>query len=64
MFWIFFAVSGLGLIVTILLVPETKGYDADEVDRQELAAKYGVTPGTKEPQDPVAIAQEINGTKA
>ncbi|KAN0066477.1 hypothetical protein ACQY0O_000571 [Thecaphora frezii] len=38
-FWIFFAVSILGAIVTFLFVPETKGYDADEVDRQELAGR-------------------------
>ncbi|KAK0530829.1 hypothetical protein OC834_002476 [Tilletia horrida] len=37
-FWIFFAISVLGLIITIIAVPETKGFDADEVDRQELAA--------------------------
>ncbi|PWN41311.1 putative PHO84-inorganic phosphate permease [Ceraceosorus guamensis] len=41
-FWIFFAISILGFIVTILLVPETKGYDADEVDRKELAEKRGL----------------------
>ena len=35
-FWLFFGVSLLGLAVTLLLVPETKGYDADAVDRQEL----------------------------
>ncbi|TKY91036.1 hypothetical protein EX895_001035 [Sporisorium graminicola] len=35
-FWIFFGVSLLGLAVTVFLVPETKGYDADAVDRQEL----------------------------
>ncbi len=29
-------VSLLGLIVTLLLVPETKGYEADAVDRREL----------------------------
>lgn len=61
-FWIFFGVSGLGLLVTIFLVPETKGYDADEVDRKELAEKYGVQPGAHEPQNPVAIANEINHT--
>ncbi|PWN47997.1 MFS general substrate transporter [Violaceomyces palustris] len=38
-FWIFFGVSVLGIIVTWFFVPETMGYDADEVDRQELAAK-------------------------
>jgi len=37
-FWIFFAISILGLIITLIAVPETKGYDADEVDRQEMAA--------------------------
>lgn len=37
----------------MLLVPETKGYDADEVDRAYLAAKYGIQPGTQEPQNPV-----------
>ncbi|CEH14754.1 Inorganic phosphate transporter [Ceraceosorus bombacis] len=41
-FWIFFAISILGFIVTVLLVPETKGYDADEVDRKELAEKRGL----------------------
>ena len=35
-FWLFFGVSLLGLLVTALLVPETKGYDADATDRQEL----------------------------
>lgn len=35
-FWIFFGVSLLGLAVTVFLVPETKEYDADAVDRQEL----------------------------
>ncbi|KAI3486992.1 hypothetical protein L1887_49188 [Cichorium endivia] len=35
-FWIFFGVSLLGLLVTVLLVPETKEYDADAVDRIEL----------------------------
>ncbi|GAC99578.1 inorganic phosphate transporter [Pseudozyma hubeiensis SY62] len=35
-FWLFLGVSLLGLIVTLLMVPETKGYDADAVDRQEL----------------------------
>ncbi|SPO42353.1 uncharacterized protein PSANT_00036 [Moesziomyces antarcticus] len=35
-FWIFFGVSLLGLLVTLLLVPETKAYDADAVDRIEL----------------------------
>lgn len=61
-FWIFFAVSGAGLIITFLLVPETKNYDADEVDRQELAEARGIQPGAHEPQDPVAIAHEINDT--
>lgn len=40
-FWIFFGVSILGAVVTWFFVPETKGYDADEVDRLELAAKNG-----------------------
>ncbi|EPQ32444.1 uncharacterized protein PFL1_00640 [Pseudozyma flocculosa PF-1] len=40
-FWIFFGVSILGAVVTFLFVPETKGLDADEIDRQELAAKAG-----------------------
>lgn len=35
-FWIFLGVSLLGFVVTLLLVPETKGYDADMVDRQEM----------------------------
>ncbi|CBQ68227.1 probable PHO84-Inorganic phosphate permease [Sporisorium reilianum SRZ2] len=35
-FWIFFGVSLLGLAATVFLVAETKGYDADAVDRQEL----------------------------
>lgn len=61
-FWIFFGVSALGLLVTIFLVPETKDFDADEVDRQELAAKFGIQPGTHEPQNPVDIAHEINGS--
>lgn len=52
--------SGLGLLITFFLVPETKGYDADEVDRQELAEKYGYQPGTVEPQDPRVIAEKIN----
>ncbi|KAK0556679.1 hypothetical protein OC846_000998 [Tilletia horrida] len=38
-FWIFFAISILGAIITLIAVPETKGYDADEVDREELAAE-------------------------
>lgn len=59
-FWVFFGVSGLGLLITFFLVPETKGYDADEVDRQELAEKYGYQPGTVEPQDPRVIAEKIN----
>lgn len=41
-FWIFFGVSILGAIVTFLLVPETNGYDADEEDRKELAARAGI----------------------
>lgn len=35
-FWIFFGVSLLGLGVTVFFVPETKGFDADAKDRQEL----------------------------
>ncbi|GAK62670.1 MFS general substrate transporter [Moesziomyces antarcticus] len=41
-FWIFFGVSVLGALVTFFLVPETNGYDADEEDRRELAARAGV----------------------
>lgn len=41
-FWIFFGVSILGAIVTVLFVPETKEYDADEEDRKFLAAQAGV----------------------
>ncbi|KAE8209005.1 hypothetical protein CF327_g6958 [Tilletia walkeri] len=37
-FWIFFAISILGFIITFIAVPETKDFDADEVDRAELAA--------------------------
>jgi PHS family inorganic phosphate transporter-like MFS transporter len=59
-FWVFFGISGLGLLITFFLVPETKGYDADEVDRQELAEKLGYHPGAHEPQDPRVIAEQIN----
>lgn len=52
-FWIFFGVSVAGALITFLLVPETKGRDADEIDRAYLAAKYGIQPGTHEPQNPV-----------
>lgn len=52
-FWIFFGVSIAGALITLLLVPETKGYDADEVDRAYLAAKYGIRPGQNEPQNPL-----------
>lgn len=38
-FWIFTGVSVLGMIATVFLTIETKGYDADEVDRRELAEK-------------------------
>lgn len=38
-FWIFFGVSVAGIVATWLFIPETKGYDADEVDRRELAEK-------------------------
>ena len=38
-FWIFFGISILGAIVTVIFVPETKGRDADLIDREELAAK-------------------------
>jgi PHS family inorganic phosphate transporter-like MFS transporter len=41
-FWIFFAISIAGALVTLLLVPETKGYDADEVDRKRLAEARGL----------------------
>ncbi|PWZ03048.1 putative PHO84-inorganic phosphate permease [Testicularia cyperi] len=41
-FWIFFAVSILGMIVTYFWVPETKEFDADEEDRQILAARAGI----------------------
>ncbi|CAO1629397.1 unnamed protein product [Parajaminaea phylloscopi] len=61
-FWIFFAISALGAIITFFFVFETKGYDADEVDRRELAEKYGVNVGAHEPQNPLAIAREINAT--
>ncbi|CAD6950880.1 unnamed protein product [Tilletia controversa] len=37
-FWIFVGISVLGFIITLIAVPETKNFDADEVDRQELAA--------------------------
>jgi PHS family inorganic phosphate transporter-like MFS transporter len=34
--WIFFACNILGAIVTVLLLPETKGRDADLVDWEEI----------------------------
>lgn len=41
-FWIFFGVSIAGMIATVLLVPETKEFDADEEDRKILAARAGI----------------------
>ncbi|KDN52241.1 putative PHO84-inorganic phosphate permease [Tilletiaria anomala UBC 951] len=43
-FWIFVGISILGAIVTYFLVPETKGRDADLIDREELAAKADMGP--------------------
>ena len=43
-FWIFFGISILGAIVTVIFVPETKGRDADLIDREELAAKADRAP--------------------
>ena len=37
--WIFFACNLMGAVLTLLLVPETKGVDADEVDWKECQAK-------------------------
>jgi PHS family inorganic phosphate transporter-like MFS transporter len=34
--WIFFACNILGAIVTVLLLPETKGRDADLIDWEEI----------------------------
>ena len=36
MLWIFFACNILGAIVTVFLLPETKGRDADLVDWEEI----------------------------
>ncbi|CAO1621040.1 unnamed protein product [Sympodiomycopsis kandeliae] len=63
-FWIFFGVSIAGAIITFFLVPETKNYDADEVDRAYLAAKYGIQPGTHEPQNPVQEIREAGSQDA
>ncbi|PWN87903.1 putative PHO84-inorganic phosphate permease [Acaromyces ingoldii] len=41
-FWIFFGISILGAIITIVCLPETKGVDPDEKYRQELAEKNGL----------------------
>lgn len=38
-FYVFMGVSILGMISTWFLTIETKGRDADEIDRQEMAEK-------------------------
>jgi PHS family inorganic phosphate transporter-like MFS transporter len=41
-FWIFFGVSVLGFFVTLICVPESKGFDPDEDYRRELAEEAGL----------------------
>lgn len=46
-FWIFFGISVLGAIITIVCLPETMGFDPDEDYRRELAEEAGLGQETK-----------------
>lgn len=46
-FWVFFGISILGFIVTLVCLPETKGFDPDEDYRREIAERNGLGRETK-----------------
>lgn len=46
-FWIFFAISVLGVIVTFVFLPETKNLDPDEEYRREVAERAGLGQETR-----------------
>lgn len=46
-FWIFFGISIVGALLTIVALPETKGFDPDEDYRREQAEKVGLGQETK-----------------
>jgi PHS family inorganic phosphate transporter-like MFS transporter len=46
-FWIFFGISIAGAVITVLCLPETKGFDPDEDYRRQLAEEAGLGQETK-----------------